>query len=394
MHGRTTPESAPRGHSHRQLDCVPINHVDHTARISYPVYFGRDALAAIAPAMVQGRKTLVVTTPTVFANYGRLLMEASAGSLTGEDFLVLDCVETSKNIEQVEKVCARAITALDRGGLIVGFGGGVVMDIACFAASMIRRGVGYVKIPTTLVGQVDAGIGIKGGVNFANKKSFVGCFYAPEKVLVQPTFLTTLDRPHLSAGMAEMLKMAIIADAELFALIEQFGTEFLRSGLASPASEATDAMIRSINLMLDELRTNLTEQSSYQRSVDFGHTFSPALEAKIQFSVPHGFTVAIDMSLSAALSVELGRLSRDAMNRVLSCLHSAGLPVWHDELTPDLCLRALRDAEEHRGGNVNLVIPTAIGSCTFVRSMDEISESLLRAALGRLRGADEEIQRT
>jgi 3-dehydroquinate synthase len=193
--------------------------------------------------------------------------------------------------------------------------------------------------------------------------------------------------------MAEMLKMAIIADSKLFALIEQFSCEFLSSGFASPAVEATDAMIRSINLMLNELRTNLTEQSSYERSVDFGHTFSPTLEAALQFSVPHGFTVSIDMAISAALSVERGGLPPDAMNRIVACLNSAGLPVWHDQLTTDLCLRALRDAKEHRGGNINLVIPTAVGDCGFVRSLGEISESLLRAALARLCGAAEEMRR-
>jgi 3-dehydroquinate synthase len=380
-------ESPPTGPSHRELDSIAINRVDHTARSSYPIYFGRDVLKAMVPAMVRGRKILIVTTPTVHAYYGQLLIEVSDGGLNNGDFLVLDCTETGKNIEQVETVAARALSTLDRNGLVVGFGGGIVMDIACFAASMIRRGVGFVKIPTTLVGQVDAGIGIKGGVNFADKKSFLGCFYAPETVLIQPAFLATLERRHISAGLAEMLKMAIIADARLFALIETFSAEFLDSGFMSPYPQANDALITSINLMLDELRSNLTEKESYERSVDFGHTFSPALEAAIQFSLPHGFIVSIDMALSAALSVERGSLAAEAMNRIVSCLQAAGLPTSHPKLTTDLCLKALHDAEAHRGGNANLVVPTAVGACDFVRSRHEISESMLRAALQNIQRA-------
>lgn len=393
MTGRPSPLDCSTAVPSGERDCVVIDRVDHTKQASYSVYFGSEVLATIAPDLMVGRKVLVVTTPSVHERYGKQLIEASAGHLSEGDFLVMDCNEASKNLDEVNKVCARALTALDRNGLIVGFGGGVVMDIACFAASMIRRGIGYVKIPTTLVGQVDAGIGIKGGVNYAEKKSFLGCFYAPETVLVQPAFLNTLDKSHLSAGIAEMLKMAIIADARLFNLIEQHSEAFLTSGFMAPAGEANDALIQSINLMLDELRPNLTEQASYERPVDFGHTFGPALEAAIGFSIPHGFTVAIDMALSAALSVGLGRLSEDELNRILACLDAAGLPVWHDSLTEDLCRAALREAVAHRGGNVNLVIPTAIGACTFIRSETELGDRHLRDALEKIANARDGLQR-
>jgi 3-dehydroquinate synthase len=333
---------------------------------------------------LHGRTRLVVTTPSVHALYGPLLLEAAQGLITPDDVLVLDCDETRKSIEQVEKVCARALPTLGRDGVIVGFGGGVVLDIVCFAASMIRRGIGYIKIPTTLVGQVDAGIGVKGGVNFGGKKSYLGSFYAPEQVLIDPAFLATLGSQHLASGVAEIIKMAVISDALLFAEVERMGARLVDPDTMANSDSCGDISIRAINLMLSALAPNLTERSGYERSVDFGHTFSPALEAALSFQIPHGFCVAVDMALSAAIAVEQGHMDRREYSRLVATLAAVGLPVWHGHLTRALCRKALVDAAAHRGGALNLVLPTTLGTSIFVKSADDITDDVLDAALGLL----------
>jgi 3-dehydroquinate synthase len=127
--------------------------------------------------------------------------------------MVLHCNEATKSVEQVLRVCERARqVGLDRSGLLIGIGGGICTDIVTVAASWIRRSIRYIRVPTTLVGQADAGIGIKGAVNFSQKKSYLGCFHPPRAVIITPPFLKTLPHNNLREGFAEIIKMAIIRD--------------------------------------------------------------------------------------------------------------------------------------------------------------------------------------
>src|SRR5205085_9871341 len=129
--------------------------------------------------------------------------------------------EETKSMELVHSVCAEAFShGLNRRGLLIAFGGGVCSDIVTLSASLIRRGIGHVRVPTTLIGQIDAGIGLKGAVNFCGKKSFLGCFHPPEQVLIDPAFLQSVPRRCLVSGLAEAIKMGIARDPQLFELIE------------------------------------------------------------------------------------------------------------------------------------------------------------------------------
>jgi 3-dehydroquinate synthase len=131
---------------------------------------------------------------------------------------------------------------------------------------------------------------------------------------------------------------------------------------------------------LSELR-----RQGYRCIVDFGHTFSPALEAASDFALPHGFAVSVDMALSAALALERGTLAERHFTRIVACLGTARLPVWDERLSLDLCHKALLDTEAHRGGDVNLVVPAAIGSAEFIAARDDIDPVLLARSLDRIR---------
>src|SRR5215218_2902510 len=184
---------------------------------SYDVYLSDKVLDpdnSLVLDVIGNRQTLLVTTPTVARIYGRSFeLLAERGRLNLKT-LVLECTEQNKSLNSVDEVCRHAVQAeLGRDSVIVVLGGGVCSDIVTLAASMIRRGIAYVRIPTTLLGQVDAGIGIKGAANFCGKKNYLGCFYPPSAVVIDPHFLKTLPTAHLCNGFAEIIKIAIACDA-------------------------------------------------------------------------------------------------------------------------------------------------------------------------------------
>src|SRR5208337_3750876 len=218
--------------------------------------------------VIDGRKSLLVTTPTVARLYANDVAKRLIQSGVDVSMVILECAEQSKTLVEVERLCQECFrVGLDRRSLLIGCGGGVCTDLVTMAAALTRRGLSYVRIPTTLIGLIDAGIGIKGAVNLPNKKSAMGIFCPPEHVFLDPAFLRTLPRELMSDGLAEAIKVAVALDARLFAFLE-------------------------------ELETNLYEDKTYRRVLDFGHTFSPLVESVSDFQVSHGAAVAIDIALS------------------------------------------------------------------------------------------------
>jgi 3-dehydroquinate synthase len=360
--------------------------MDCAARTRYEVVFC-DSPAEREEALLEAigdRKALLVTTPTVDRLHGAAMRTLLAKTNTVST-MVLNAREETKSMDFVASVCNEALSkGLNRTGLLISFGGGVCSDIVTLAASLIRRGVAHLRVPTTLIGQIDAGIGLKGAVNFCGKKSFVGCFHPPEQVLIDPEFLQSLPRRFLVSGIAESIKMAISRDAALFDLLEEWAPRLILSGFQEPALEGRELLQRSIWGMLDELRTNPYEDQGYERVVDFGHTFSPALEAAMGFELQHGEAVAIDIALSTAIAQSLGIITADVWRRIVGVLKAASLPVFAPRLDLRLCQEALCEARRHRGGAMNLVVPTGIGSVTFLKDREELPDAVLEHALAAL----------
>jgi len=331
------------------------------------------------------RHCILVTTPTVARIYGtaiRAMMKK--GNAIGS--LVLPAREETKTMNLVETVCDQALSlGLDRRGILIGFGGGVCLDVVTLSASLIRRGIGHLRIPTTLIGQIDAGIGLKGAVNFRRKKSYIGCFHPPEQVLIDPVFLRSLDARFISSGIAEAIKMGLARDPLLFGLLETAAPELVKSGFAEPRTHGREILRMSIGAMLDELRRNPYEDKGYERVVDFGHTFSPTLEAALAFNIHHGEAVAVDMALSAAIARCLGLIPREVFDRVVLMLRTASLPIFAPKLNVELCLEALNECRRHRGGSINLALPAGIGRTVFLKRAEDVPRSILTEALQILR---------
>jgi len=366
-----------------------VERVSFDIHEAYPVLIERGLFrmhAAFGAELFSGRRVLLFATPTAHSIHGALVENFLADHAEHVTVEVISVEEADKSVETVLKLCASARRAgLGRRDLMVALGGGVLSDQVRLAAALIRRGIGHVCIPTTLIGQIDAAIGIKAGVNFEGAKSYLGTFHPPAAVLVDPDFLATLPQRHVRSGMAEILKVALTLDAELFNLLETQGIGLLCSRFTDPPVIADHVLARSISLCLEELGRDLFERGSLTRLLDFGHTFSPIIESRHRFAIEHGEAVAIDMCVSSAIAVELGLLAPAQLNRIVSLVRAWGLPCDDPFLNLPLLTEAIEAAIRHRDGAVNLVVPTAIGAATFI-DRPALEPGLLARAIARLRG--------
>ena len=327
--------------------------------------------------LVGSRPVLIVSDHTVAAIYGPAWRTYARAHLDLAGEVLLEPGEVAKSWDHIEQICDAAVRAgLPRNGIVIGIGGGIVLDTAGFAASVFRRGVGYVRVPTTLVGLVDVAVGIKQGVNAHGRKNLLGAFYTPIASVNDYRFLETLDGDNISCGFAEILKMALLRDTTLLALLETHGAELLATRFAAPVRIAREVARRAELLMMQELAPNLFEED-LARLVDFGHSFSPAMEIATCFQIPHGHAVALDMLLCTALS------KPDLLPRLKSLYRVLGLPTWDSRIpNADVLSDALADIRKHRAGSLNLVVLRRPGEPYFLQA---VSRSNISRALDLLR---------
>jgi 2-epi-5-epi-valiolone synthase len=349
-----------------------------------------DAARRLA-ARLRSRRVLVVSTPSVAKLYGESLEAFCAGHAIRADILVIDRTEATKGPDAVLEVAAAAAgSGLGRDDLIVAFGGGICCDVVTVAAAGYRRGIGYLCLPTTLIAQIDAGIGLKGAVNLGRAKSRWGTFHPPEAVFADPQWLASLDRAAIRHGGAEMIKVAAVADRELFDRLELELPRLVGEGTAALAPALLTGLLeRSATAALDQLALNPFERpieqdggtsgpgsvprggavrSDRTRLLDFGHTFSPVLEECSDWTVPHGEAVAVDVVLSCRIGVALGVTPSDVHDRVERLVSSIGLPTGSPWLTAAVMTDAVDAAVAHRG-SLHLVVPGSLGEARYLESV-------------------------
>ena len=341
-----------------------------------------DPLTKVILAPYEGRRALVVTTPTVSRWYGNSVIAGLAQCGLKCSLVIVSSGERSKSWETLDQICTAARSAdFGRNDVLIPLGGGACSDVASVAGALFRRGVPVVRIPTTLIGQIDAAIGVKGAVNHRGKKNALGVYYPPIAVLIDTCFLATLDSRSIRNGLAEILKIAIVRDPALFQLVITEARQLIKSRLQRPIAEAFEVIRSAAIDMLDELRPNLFEDKSHQRLVDMGHTFSPLLESTSGYHLRHGEAVAIDTSMSASVATSLDLLSANDRDAILDAFLKVGLPIYSPYLTTRLCVEALREASLHRGGRSRLVLPTSIGSATFLDSDTSLADPVIEASI-------------
>ena len=302
-------------------------------------------------------------------------------------FTVLPGGEADKRPDAVEKLlddmCAYK---LRRREPFLAIGGGCLLDIAGMAACMYRRGVPFVRVPTTLLAIVDASVGVKNGVDYCCQKTDetyknrVGSFYAPSSCLLDPAFISTQDERNICNGFGEIVKLALVRSIDLFQLLETHGAALVQSkfGASDKVPEEVGSRIidLSIQIMLEELGPNLWEYQ-LERCVDYGHTFSKLLEMVPGADIMHGEAVNVDGFFCCILSYLRGYIPRETVDRVFACMKSLKLPTNSVDLQPELAWQSCKDAVEHRNGAQRIPLITDIGESVCVS--DVTPEELNRA---------------
>jgi len=366
-------------------------HMHATQEVEYQVSIVRDILNLKNPSLARACakhvdknlkasiKRLVVIDKKVDEIYGEKFKAYFSHWNFDIRWKVISGDEINKNVESTILVAEAMADAglLRRGEVVIGIGGGVLLDVVGFASSLYRRGIPYLRIPTTLMGQIDAGIGIKTGINHGDHKNRLGTYFAPTSALIDPSFLKSLNQRHISNGVAEIIKMALIKDKPLFELLEMMSLHLTPEAFSSEDCAMKEIITRSIAGMLAELEPNLWE-AELARCVDFGHTFSPSLELLANPVLLHGEAVAVDMALCVALAHGRGLLTAEETERAISLIQKSGLPTSNPVFNLALLEEALVDTIKHRDGLQRIPLSDGIGNVAFVNDItrDELAVAL------------------
>ncbi|MDJ0775276.1 MAG: sedoheptulose 7-phosphate cyclase [Mastigocoleus sp. MO_167.B18] len=292
--------------------------------------------------------------------------------------------EPNKSIETFSKIVDAFVDfKLVRKEPVLVVGGGLVTDVTGFACSAYRRRSNYIRIPTTLIGLIDASVAIKVAVNHKKLKNRLGAYHASKKVLLDFSFLGTLPTEQVRNGMAELVKIAVVANEEVFNLLEEHGEELLRTHFgnidASPEIKevAQKVTYEAIKTMLELEVPNLHELD-LDRVIAYGHTWSPTLELAPRVPIYHGHAVNIDMALSATIAQKRGYISPEQRDRILGLMSRIGLSLDHPLLDEELLWRATESISLTRDGKQRAAVPKPIGTCFFVNDFtrEELADAV------------------
>lgn len=329
--------------------------VQVNASKQYDVRIGNGLLAQIGQQLrnvTKAQTVMIVSETNVWPIYGKKVQK----SLEQEDFAVISFVfpagEASKNgMTFLSLLNALAENRITRSDCIVALGGGVVGDLAGFAASSYLRGIDYVQIPTTLLAAVDSSVGGKTAIDLPAGKNLAGAFYQPKLVLCDTNTLNTLPEEIFRDGCAEVIKYSILYDEALFAHLRDNGLAFNRE----------EVIARCVELKRDVVNEDEFDRGARQR-LNLGHTIGHGVEAQSHFSVSHGKAVAAGTAIVTRAAQKLGICDEGTCTAVLDVLNAFGLPT-HTEYDAESLYRSALSDKKREGGSVNLIIPERIGFC-------------------------------
>lgn len=341
---------------------------------SYRIEVARGLAARLAERIErersEGRGAAVITDASVAEAQQQFLREA----FRGLPILEVPAGEPSKRFSELERACSfLAGTGVDRSGCIYAFGGGVVGDLAGYAAASWLRGVALVQVPTTLLAMVDSSVGGKTGINIPEGKNLVGAFHQPEAVYADPDTLRSLPQREFHAGMAEVIKHGLLGDADLFAQLEKGPV------LHADSPGLTEVIRRNCAIKAAVVESDEREQSAAggRALLNLGHTFGHAIEAVAGYGdYLHGEAVAIGLILAARLSEEHRYVAADTADRVRAVLRRYQLPTALREPLPlkDLVQASARDKKAYRG-RLRYVVVQDVGSAALD---DDVPPELIR----------------
>ena len=342
---------------------------------SYDIVIGRGLLAELGTrigALRRGASAVIVTDEQVARHHLAATVSALETAGLRSARVMVPPGESSKSYAMFEQVCDRLLDArLERNDLVVALGGGVVGDLAGFAAAVVRRGLDYVQVPTTLLAQVDSSVGGKTGVNSRHGKNLVGAFHQPILVVADTALLDTLSPRVFRAGYAEVAKYGLINDAPFFTWLEANWPEIFSGGGAREHAIATSCQAKAAIVARDERETG------DRALLNLGHTFGHALEAAAGFSdrLLHGEAVAIGMALAFGFSVRLGLAPAVEADRVRRHLAAVGLPTQISQIPGDVpgvegLLELMAQDKKVKRGQLTLILARRIGASFVAPDID------------------------
>jgi 3-dehydroquinate synthase len=342
---------------------------------SYPILIGSGLLARadLLSQHVPARDVLLVSNTTVAPLYAAALRKGLGDRRVVE--VTLPDGEEHKTLTTVSRVLDVLVAnRFARDAAVVALGGGVVGDMAGFAAACYQRGVAYVQVPTTLLAQVDSSVGGKTGVNHPGGKNLIGAFHQPVAVIADTETLKTLPPRELRAGLAEVIKYGLISDETLFAWLEQHMDQLL----AHDPEALSHIIGRSCEIKAEMVGRDEREHGD-RALLNLGHTFGHALESATGYTRwLHGEAVGAGLLMAATMSREAGLLSTDYVERLQRLLVRTGLPTEARDVRVDTVLEHMRIDKKVKGGRIRLVLLRSIGA-SFVTA--DYSDAALRRTL-------------
>lgn len=333
---------------------------------AYPVFIENGSMnrsGTLLRALLPVSKALLVCDTTVHSLFGEQVETSLAAEKWSVTTVKVRPGERSKTLSGAARLYdAAAGAGLDRDSPVIALGGGVVGDLAGFAAATYLRGLPLVMIPTTLLAQVDSSVGGKVAVNHPRGKNLVGSIYPPRAVIIDPGVLKFLPRRQLRAGLSEVIKYGIIMDGPFFRRLE----EDLDPLLCGDRSLTSYALARSVRSKARVVEADEME-TGYRRILNFGHTVGHALEAATRYRhYLHGEAVLVGMAAASAMALRLGILDRRSEKRIRGLISRVGLKPPPAGLTVDEVIDKLRQDKKRRGGKDIFVLPSAIGSAVIM----------------------------
>jgi 3-dehydroquinate synthase len=356
---------------------------------SYDIHIGEGLIGRggdLIKPLLRRPRTAIVTDENVARHHLEPLRDSLAGAGIASDTIVLAPGEATKSFADLARLCDWLLgTGIERGDCIIALGGGVIGDLAGFAAAVVLRGIGFVQVPTTLLAQVDSSVGGKTGINSSLGKNLIGAFHQPLCVIADTAALATLPRRELAAGYAEVAKYGLIGDAAFFAWLEENAARLFagdREALGHAVNVSCRAKARVV--AADETEAGL------RALLNLGHTFGHALEAAAGFGerLLHGEAVAVGMAMAFRYSEHVGVCRAGAAARVAGHLAAVGLPVASRDLAFDLpgpkqVLALMRKDKKARDGRLTLILVRDIGEAFIAPDVaDSHVLDFLREELG------------
>ena len=351
---------------------------------AYDIVIGRDQLASLGErikALRPGARTAIVTDRTVAKHWLAQTEASLAAAGIASSRIVVDEGEGSKTYAGFQQVCEGLISAkIERNDLVIALGGGVVGDLAGFAAAAVRRGVDFVQVPTSLLAQVDSSVGGKTGINSPQGKNLIGAFHQPVLVIADTAILDTLSPRQFRAGYAEVAKYGLLGNAAFFAWLEAHHAEIFSGGAAREHAIATSCRAKAAIVARDE------RENGERALLNLGHTFGHALEAATGFSdrLFHGEGVSVGMVLAAQFSAQLGMIAADDAARIERHLAAVGLPTRLQDIAgfaqegladADALMDLMAQDKKVKRGKLTFILLRAIGQAVII---DGVAPPLVR----------------